>query len=215
MQRISIVEMLANLDPDTVAEQSVTVPQEHNTLVAKLSLHSWIAVFDGGEELVREESTDAQIGFFLAPGTYTIKTDGKIKKVSTKAMKKSPPLIETFKKENVALLQMASDAPDCHVVDGIGEIAADGQSFCTINIAKIDPDGQALNTKNHKDEIFLRTTGGFIMDVEGNERIRSLKLGSGQAAFRLVSENAPKVVTVSAFGKEVTLDKSEIQIEFV
>ena len=63
--------------------------------------------------------------------------------------------------------------------------------------------------------MFLRTTGGSLLDATGENRIRSVRLKSGRAAFRLVSESSPKVVTVSAFGQGPALLKAEIQIEFV
>jgi hypothetical protein len=53
------------------------------------------------------------------------------------------------------------------------------------------------------------------MDAEGNQRLRSLHLQSGQATFRLVSESTPRFVTVTVFGREPSLQKAEIQIEFV
>jgi hypothetical protein len=67
----------------------------------------------------------------------------------------------------------------------------------------------------HKGEVFLRTTGGVLLDASGEKRIRSVTLKSGRAAFRLVSEASPKVVTVLAFGQGPALLKAEIQIEFV
>ena len=53
------------------------------------------------------------------------------------------------------------------------------------------------------------------MDAKGQKRIRSLKLRSGRATFRLVSEESPKVVTVSVLGQEPFVSKTEIQIEFI
>ena len=75
--------------------------------------------------------------------------------------------------------------------------------------------GAAMTEVEHQDELFLRTTGGVIMDEKGEQRIRSLKLRSGRAAFRLVSESSPKVVTVSVFSRDPLLSKAEIQVEFV
>ncbi|MGH8487415.1 MAG: hypothetical protein ACREXS_00700 [Gammaproteobacteria bacterium] len=72
-----------------------------------------------------------------------------------------------------------------------------------------------MTEDEHQDEIFLRTTGGIIMEDKGEQRIRSLKLRSGRAAFRLVSEPNPKIVTVSILSRDLLLSEAEIQIEFV
>ena len=96
-------------------------------------------------------------------------------------------------------------------MDGIGEIVADGTSYCTIAVEKMDLNGVAVSGSEHQDELFLRTTGGVIMDDKGGQRIRSLKLRSGRAAFRLVSESSPKIVTVSVFSRDPLLSKAEIQ----
>jgi len=53
------------------------------------------------------------------------------------------------------------------------------------------------------------------MDEKGERRIRSLILQSGRAAFRLVSEPNPKIVTVSVLSRNPLLANTEIQIEFV
>jgi hypothetical protein len=114
-----------------------------------------------------------------------------------------------------AQLHLTSNAPDQHIVDGIGEIPADGTSFCTITIEAVALDETPLTGQAQEGEVFLRTTGGVLLDAAGENRLRSVTLKSGQAAFRLVSEASPKVVTVSAFGQGLALLKAEIQIEFV
>ena len=80
---------------------------------------------------------------------------------------------------------------------------------------KVTFEGTPLTGREHKDELFLRATGGILMDAKGQKRIRSLKLRSGRATFRLVSEESPKVVTVSVLGQEPFVSKTEIQIEFI
>ena len=100
-------------------------------------------------------------------------------------------------------------------MDGIGEIAADGASYCTITVQKMDLNGVAVSGSENQDELFVRITGGTIMDDKGEQRIRSLALRSGHAAFRLVSERSPKIVTVSVFSRDPLISKVEIQIEFV
>ena len=79
----------------------------------------------------------------------------------------------------------------------------------------MDLSGVAVSGSEHQDELFVRTTGGSIMDEKGEQRIRSLTLRSGRAAFRLVSELSPKIVTVSVFSRDPLMSKAEIQIEFV
>ena len=124
--------------------------------------------------------------------------------------------LERLKREPPAFLRLATDAPEQHiVVDDIGEIPADGTSFCTITVEKVTSDGTIMTGKEHKDELFLRKTGGFLMDDKRKKRIRSLKLKSGKAGFRLVSEKHPKIVTVTVFGREPIMFKAEIKIEFV
>ena len=124
-------------------------------------------------------------------------------------------MFEQLRRGTPAVLTVTSDAPDRHVVDGIGEIAADGTSYCTITVQKMDLNGVAVSGSEHQDELFVRTTGGTIMDDKGEQRIRSLTLRSGRAAFRLVSEPSPKIVTVSVFSRDPLVSKAEMQIEFV
>ena len=140
--------------------------------------------------------------------------NGEFKSITSEFTEPPPSLIERLQQNPPTFLNLTSDAPDCHIVDGIGEIPADGSSFCTITIQKLSYDGTPLTGDDHLDEIFLRTTGGLIVDANGN-RLRSLHLQSGQATFRLVSEPTPRLVTVTVFGREPSLQKAEIQIEFV
>ena len=195
--------------------ESVTVPRGHNSLIVRLQGHTWVSISTRDGEIVREQSPDPAIAFSLAPGAYTVRTDGKIEHVTTEAFPSAPSLLEQAPQGSPAFLVLTSDAPDRHVVDGIGEIPADGSSFCKISVEKMDFDGMALTGAEHQDELFLRTTGGVLMDERGKQRIRSLTLRSGRAAFRLLSEQNPKVVTVSVLSREPHLATAEIQIEFV
>jgi hypothetical protein len=196
------------------SQQTVTVPQDHNSLVVHLHGHTWVSVSSDTRQLLRNQSSDPVIAFTLAPGTYVVQTDGKIEEVTTEGFRQEPSLFEQLR-QKAALLNVTSDAPDRHVVDGIGEVVADGTSYCTITIQKMDLNGVALSGSAHQDELFLRTTGGVIMDDKGGQRIRSLKLRSGRAAFRLISESSPKLVTVSVLSRNPLLPKAEIQVEFV
>jgi hypothetical protein len=112
-------------------------------------------------------------------------------------------------------LLLSSDAPDVHPVDGIPEIAADGQSFTTITLQKVDRNGQSQQSKNDNDLIYLRADYGTLMSADGKEEITSIRLKKGQAAFRLVSEKARRVATVQAFNADSGLQDRAIRIEFI
>jgi hypothetical protein len=203
------------MDQPGASQQTVTVPQGHNSLVVRLQGHTWGSVSTDTHHLVRNQSPDPVIAFTLAPGTYLVQTDGKIEGVTTESFRLEPSLFEQLRQGTPACLALTSDAPDRHVVDGIGEVAADGASYCTITVQKMGISGGAVSGDEHQDELFLRATGGVIMDDKGGQRIRSLTLRSGRAVFRLVSEASPKIVTVSVFSRDPLLSKAEIQIEFV
>jgi hypothetical protein len=193
----------------------VTIPQDHNGVVVRLQGHTWVSVSTDTRQLVRNHSPDPVIAFSLAPGTYLVQTDGKIESVTTESFRQEPSLFEQLQRGTPVFLTLTSDAPDRHVVDGIGEVVADGTSYCTITVQKMNLNGVAVSGSGHEDELFLRTTGGVLMDDKGGQRTRSLRLRSGRAAFRLVSEASPKIVTVSVFSRDPLLSKAELQIEFV
>jgi hypothetical protein len=197
------------------SHQTVTIPQEHNSLVVHLRGHTWVSVSSDTQELIRNQSPDPVIGFTLVPGTYIVRSDGTIESLATESFRQPPSLLDQLWQGTSAFLTLTSDAPDRHVVDGVGEVVADGTSYCTISIQKLDLNGMAVSGSEHQDELFVRTTGGVILDEKGAQRIRSLKLQSGHAAFRLVSESSPKIVTVSVLSRNPILPKAEIQIEFV
>lgn len=196
-------------------EKEMDVPREHNRLLVTLEAHSWVSISVGDRELVRKESPEPVISFILDPGPYTVRTDGKIEKMTTEAAAAISSLVEQLQKGPQARLRIETDAPDEHPVDGIGEILADGKSFCTVTLEKVGFDGQRLTGEEHNDELFLRSTGGLLKDRSGNKRIRKLKLSSGKGQFRLVSERSPKVVTVTVFGEGPLPLREEIQIEFI
>jgi hypothetical protein len=202
-------------DQPSASQQTVTVPQGHNSLVVHLQGHTWVSVSTDTQEFIRNQSPDPVIGFTLAPGTYVVRSNGKIESLATKSFSQPQSLLEQLRQGTPAFLTLTADAPDRHVVDGIGEVVADGNSYCTITIQKLDLNGLAVSGSEHQDELFVRTTGGTIIDEKGARRIRSLTLQSGRAAFRLVSESSPKIVTVSVLSRNPLLPKAEIQIEFV
>lgn len=112
-------------------------------------------------------------------------------------------------------LVLSSDAPDVHPVDGIPEIKADGESFTTITVKKIDESGQPLEGKDDKDHVYLRTDYGTLFSADGKKEINSIKLTKGQASFRLVSERARRVATVQIFNADAGLLDRTIRIEFI
>ena len=199
----------------TRTQEQITIPQSHNTLVVRLQEHTWVSISTENAEIARDNSSDPVIGFNLSPGTYSVQTNGVIENLSSEAKSRTPSLIDRLEQNVPYLLKLTSDAPDQNPVDGVGDVPADGISFCTITIEKVSPDGTLLTDQESQDELFLRTTGGTLMDSTGAQRIRAVQLQAGKAAFRLVSEPNPKVVTVSVFGRDPLLSKAEIQIEFI
>src|SRR5262245_41449869 len=151
-------------DQSVVQQETVTVPLGHDSIVVRLRDHTWVAVSTYTHQLVRNESPDPVIAFTLAPGTYVVRTDGKIESVTTESFRQDPALFGQLRQDTPALLMLTSDAPDRHVVDGVGEVVADGTSYCTIAVQKMGRNGVAVSGSEHEDELFLRSTGGVIMD---------------------------------------------------
>jgi hypothetical protein len=200
-------------EPEAPAsEQAVTVPEGSNRIVVHARDHGWVAVTRNGTTLVTELSGSPQAAFVVAPGEYVVTSDGKISDVAVDAVELAEAPLAGG--EEPLMLRLESDAPDRHVVDGIGEVPADGSSFCTITVEKVDVAGEAKTGKRDTDEVFLRATGGRIEDAKGKGRIRSLKLKGGRASFRLVADEQPRLVTVTAFGHG-SPEPAELRIELV
>lgn len=200
---------------ETEQERSFHVPIGHDLLFVSLKGQTWTSILSKDRQISKELGSHPVVGFSVPSGTVVVKTNGTIEKIESKIS--SQVSMKNDKKANssACCLQLSSNAPDEHIVDGIGELPADGNSFCTITIEKIAFDGTPVTEENHQDELYLRTTGGLIKDETGQQHIRSLNLKAGRAAFRLVSEPNPKVVTVSVLSKDPMLANAEIQIEFV
>jgi hypothetical protein len=195
------------------SEHEVAVREDANAVVVRTRGHEWVAVLQDGTEVVREANGSPETTFFLSPGEYILRTDGTIEHADVTSVPLPPdPLASTG--EVPLLLRLSSDAPDRHVVDGIGEIPADGESSATMTIEKVDAAGKPLTRRSDNDEVFLRSTGGTITDAEKDKRIRSVRLKAGRASFRLVAEPVPRLVTVSALGVGAVAP-AEVQIEFV
>ncbi len=121
----------------------------------------------------------------------------------------------TIQEPNTSFLILQSDAPDVHAVDGIPEIAADGESFTIITVQKVNELGIPKQEKDDNDLLYLRTDYGTLKSVDGKEDISSINLNQGKAAFRLVSEKAKRVATVKIFNADADLIDTSIQIEFI
>lgn len=208
-------EIELNAAQPSVRETVYNVQDENRLLSVNLAGQSWVSVSRGEKEILRNRRRDRVVKFFLRPGTYKIKTDGIIEGVTSEDTKPPQPLLHQFARLEFAQLRLISDAPDRHVIDGISEIAADGQSFCTISVEKIGPDGKPLTDKEHRDTLYLRSTGGTLLDAKQDKRIRSLDLSAGKGTFRVLSEKQPKVVTITVLSKAPILGKAELQMEFV
>jgi len=115
----------------------------------------------------------------------------------------------------ISSLTLRSDAPDVHPVDGVPEIPADGSSYTTITIQKVDERWQSQTNRTDNDLLYLRTDYGTLQSADGAEEISSIKLKKGQAAFRLVSEKAKRVAAVQVFNADPNLRDSSIRIEFI
>jgi len=100
-------------------------------------------------------------------------------------------------------------------VDGTAEIPADGKSFTTITVQKVDESWQPQTSRSDNDLLYLRTDNGILQSEDGAEEINSIKLKKGQAAFRLVSDKAKRVASIQAFNADPNLSDSGIQIEFI
>jgi hypothetical protein len=202
------------VDADAITETEVVVPDGRNAVVVHARDHDWVALAQNGVELVREQSGSPDATFVVGPGSYAVRSDGAVDEVETVTVAVPPDPLDLLAGEGVLLLRLSSDAPDQHVVDGVGEIPADGESWCVLTVQKLDATGKPLRRRRDTDEVFLRSTGGTITAAKGGDRIRSVTLRSGRAAFRLVSEPAPRLVTVSALGAGSPAPV-ELPIEFV
>jgi hypothetical protein len=124
-------------------------------------------------------------------------------------------LYVAIEEPKLSFLLLSCDAQDVHPVDGIPEIHADGESFTTITVQKIDDHGEPQQGNKDNDLLYLRADYGALFSDDGKEGIGSIKLKKGQAAFRLVSETARRVATVQVFNADPNLVDRNIRIEFI
>lgn len=192
-----------------VDERQVTVEKGSNVVVVQASGHTWVALAGDEGELVRDQSGNPETSFGVERGTYTVRTDGKLRAASARTIE----VPGTAPVSDVASLRLTSNARRTHPVDAVGEIAADGKSHATITVVKLGADGEPLERRKDDDEVFLRTTGGTLQDDAGKP-LRSVKLSAGKATFRIVSEPVGRVVTIEALGA-APLASAELRLEFV
>jgi hypothetical protein len=115
----------------------------------------------------------------------------------------------------ISFLKLTSDAPDVHPVDGMPEISADGKSFTTITVQKVDERWQPQADRTDNDQLYLRTDRGTLQSADGTEEISSIKLKKGKVTFRLVAETAKRVATVQVFNADPNLRDGGIRVEFI
>jgi hypothetical protein len=112
-------------------------------------------------------------------------------------------------------LFVQSDAPDKHPVDGIPEIAADGNSSTLITITKIDERFKPQKGEGDNEELYFRTDHGIIRDEKGEKDINKTQLERGQVSIRLFSEKLKRVATVQIISPAAHLGDTFIRVEFI
>ncbi len=192
-------------------QKEIIIPEDKNRLTISVSNSKSIEVKDQKGHVIgsmkSKDITTPQI-FHVRGGEYKIVTDGKIDDIAIEP--EEPPTLVEF-----ARLGLMSDANDFHVVDGIPEIPADGESFTTITIQKMTDEGKQLTRVKDDEEIFLRTNAGMIKDEKGYKEIRSMGLKNGKGIFRLYSEDRKRVATVEVISADPFLIDASIKIEFI
>jgi hypothetical protein len=211
------------------ASRPVQVGPDQNIILVRADQQQWISVVRDGVELVRESGGKGSAEFLVAPGEYEVRTDGRLGAVEAGQRDLPASPVELSRALPAApaaaaapapaaaggfSVRLQADAPSRHPADGMPQVPADGSSRCRITVQKTDGAGEPVRGRQHDDEIFLRSTGGSLMDTAGKSRVRSIRLRSGKATFQLVAENAPKLVTVHAFAADPQV-AAELSVEFV
>jgi hypothetical protein len=117
---------------------------------------------------------------------------------------------------SLAHLLASVEASALHPVDGVPMIPGDGTSFAVVTVKKVNEQGEALTRKKDNDVIWLRTDQGSLREDKdkGPEEIRSVKLASGAASFRLYSAAAKRLATVQLLSASPNLRGASVQVEF-
>ncbi len=193
-------------------ERGIMVDEGQNAVVVEATGNRWVSLCHHEVDIVREASGEPLAVFIVKPGSYTVRTDGALSSVSVEHREVPRSALELVRGGPRATLRIFSDAPDVHVVDGVGEIPADGVTAATVTVQKVDAAGAQL--ADGDDDIFLRCTGGVLMEANTDTKVRSVRLRDGRATFQLVSDNSPKLVTVFAFSADRLLG-AELPMEFI
>jgi hypothetical protein len=180
-------------------ERPVTVTGTRNTIVARAVDHRWIALYRDGVELVRESGGEPGTTFTVPSGSYVVRTDGTLESVATEEGR----AVTALARGHTATLSLSCDAAAAHPVIGVAELPADGTSTVTITVHGHEQD----------EAVHLRTTGGTLLAANTDDRIRSVRLRSGTATFRLMADSTPRLVTVVAFGDRTR--RVDLPVEFV
>jgi len=189
-----VVGMSADCEPEL--DKDFAIEEVVNGLVDAEPPSKYDAIQVRGPDQIR-------VVFNASPGSLVVRETAKGK------------MQLTVEEPTQSFLMLSCDASDVHPVDGIPEISADGQSFTTITVQKVDSRGELLQGKNDNDQLYLRSDYGALFSADGKEKIISIKLKKGQAAFRLVSETANRVATVQVFNGDAGLQDCYIRIEFI
>jgi hypothetical protein len=112
-------------------------------------------------------------------------------------------------------LSISCDAPDEHPVDGIPEIKADGKSFTTITLQKLDSQGKPRSSNADNDQLYLRIDHGILHSEDGREEINSITLKRGKAALRLTSETVKRIATIQIFNADPNFSDAYFSVEFI
>lgn len=115
-----------------------------------------------------------------------------------------------------SFLQVTTNATQLHPVDNVPLIPADGSSFLVVTLQKLDEEGQAVSRKTVDNEtIWLRTDHGTLREnTEDAKDIRSIKLVSGTASFRIYSGTERRLATVQMLSTNPDLQAAGVQVEF-
>ena len=185
----------------TKKKNKIVVSSEKSSSIELLNQKNEVVARVKGENMAPDQI------FFVDPGEYTVVSDGKIKNIKSEYEKIEPVL-------EMASLALSTDAKDFHQVDGIAEIPADGKSFATVFVEKVDLNGKPLNRVKDNDELFIRTNAGVVKDAKGKNDIRSVKFSKGKASFRLYSEAFRRFATIQLISANPFLEDASISIEF-
>lgn len=191
-------------------KRNFKITKNKNKMIISTEKATSIEILNKAEEVVGSVKSKIMAPdqiFYMDPGDYTVVTDGEIKNIKLEH-EKIEEQIET------ASLSLATDAKDFHKVDGIAEIQADGKSFATVFVEKMDLTGNPLNREKDNDELFIRTNAGVVKDTQGKKDIRSFKLSKGKASFRLYSETVKRLATIQVISANPFLESTSISIEF-